>query len=302
MTYSLKKIIFIFLLFNISSIYAANIPFKLGEVLNYKASFRGVITSNVWIDIANIKLTIAPEMKKIEGQSAYLFQLDLTTENFKKAEVIYSVRYHINSYVNEKLNKTLFYEETTQTRKFKHKVIWFDWKNKIGELFRNRKKTKIKKNFFQREYVWVKPEKDNVPVQLLKRFTDVSPGVPYLKNANDGKIALPDEVYDRLSAVQAFRKLQLKPGEKVVVPVFSGKAVNYNQVSTEGEEVLMINNKPVKTIKLKIATSHLSGVFKKSKNASLSIWLTADKRKIPVRIHAKVKYGIFGAELLNLNH
>ena len=39
-------------------------------------------------------------------------------------------------------------------------------------------------------------------------------------------------------------------------------------------------------------------VFKKSKKAKIQIWLTADDRRIPVRIKSKVVVGSFVADLV----
>ena len=44
---------------------------------------------------------------------------------------------------------------------------------------------------------------------------------------------------------------------------------------------------------------HISGVFKKSKKAKIQIWLTADERRIPLRIKSKVAVGSFVADLVD---
>ncbi|MGA8180500.1 MAG: DUF3108 domain-containing protein, partial [Desulfobacterales bacterium] len=44
---------------------------------------------------------------------------------------------------------------------------------------------------------------------------------------------------------------------------------------------------------------HIGGVFEKSKNAKIQLWVTADKRKIPVKIKSKVAVGSFVGELVS---
>jgi hypothetical protein len=44
---------------------------------------------------------------------------------------------------------------------------------------------------------------------------------------------------------------------------------------------------------------HIGGVFEKSKNAKIKLWVTADKRKIPVKIKSKVVVGSFVGELVS---
>jgi hypothetical protein len=43
-------------------------------------------------------------------------------------------------------------------------------------------------------------------------------------------------------------------------------------------------------------------VFKKSKDAKLQIWVTADARRIPVKIKSKVAVGSFVGELMSVEN
>ena len=45
---------------------------------------------------------------------------------------------------------------------------------------------------------------------------------------------------------------------------------------------------------------HIGGVFKKTKNAKLQIWITADNRRFPVKVKSKLKVGSFIAELVSI--
>jgi hypothetical protein len=47
---------------------------------------------------------------------------------------------------------------------------------------------------------------------------------------------------------------------------------------------------------------HIGGVFKKSKDAKLKIWVTADSRRIPVKIKSKVAVGSFVGELMSVEN
>ena len=46
---------------------------------------------------------------------------------------------------------------------------------------------------------------------------------------------------------------------------------------------------------------HVGGVFKKSKDAKLKVWVTADERRIPVKVASRVVVGNFYAELERLS-
>ena len=47
---------------------------------------------------------------------------------------------------------------------------------------------------------------------------------------------------------------------------------------------------------------HVGGVFKRSKDAKVQIWVTADERRIPVKIKSKVAVGSFVGELLSVEN
>jgi hypothetical protein len=44
----------------------------------------------------------------------------------------------------------------------------------------------------------------------------------------------------------------------------------------------------------------VGGVFEKSKNAKIQIWITNDERRIPVLLRSKVIVGSFYAELIKI--
>jgi hypothetical protein len=44
----------------------------------------------------------------------------------------------------------------------------------------------------------------------------------------------------------------------------------------------------------------IGGVFKKSKDAKIQLWVTADERRLPVKIASKVSVGSFVGELITI--
>ncbi|MCD4719577.1 MAG: DUF3108 domain-containing protein [Desulfobacula sp.] len=55
------------------------------------------------------------------------------------------------------------------------------------------------------------------------------------------------------------------------------------------------------TYLLALKANHFSGVFKKSENPTVKLWVTADDRKIPVRIKVKVFIGSIIFDLVSVN-
>ena len=52
------------------------------------------------------------------------------------------------------------------------------------------------------------------------------------------------------------------------------------------------------TYKVEPSTEGIGGVFKKDKDAKIHLWLTADERRLPVKVKSKVVVGSFVGELV----
>ena len=64
-------------------------------------------------------------------------------------------------------------------------------------------------------------------------------------------------------------------------------------------EVIMLNGKSYDTFLFQPDLKHVEGVFSKSKDAKIYIWVTADERRIPLKIKSKIVVGSFTGELVS---
>ena len=64
-------------------------------------------------------------------------------------------------------------------------------------------------------------------------------------------------------------------------------------------ETIVVESGTYDTYLVEPDLKHIGGVFKKSKNAKLRIWVTADARKIPIKVESEVIVGSFVAELIS---
>jgi len=64
-------------------------------------------------------------------------------------------------------------------------------------------------------------------------------------------------------------------------------------------ERLKLSSGTYDTYLLEPELKDIGGVFKKSKDAKLQVWITADERKIPVKVKSKVAFGSFVGELVS---
>jgi hypothetical protein len=106
---------------------------------------------------------------------------------------------------------------------------------------------------------------------------------------------------DPLSIFYYFRLLDLEVGTQIDRPVTDGRKCVLGKTQIVKRETLELESGVYDTFLVEPDLSEIGGVFKKSKNAKLQVWVTADKRRLPVRIKSKVVVGFFSAELTHID-
>ncbi len=120
----------------------------------------------------------------------------------------------------------------------------------------------------------------------------------YIKNGRKRKtISVPSGAFDPLSMFYAFRSKELKVGKTIELPVCDGKKCIQANALVAKREKITIGDKEYETFLVIPRMRGIGGVFEKSKDARLRIWVTADSARLPVRIKSKVIVGSFVAEL-----
>ncbi len=104
--------------------------------------------------------------------------------------------------------------------------------------------------------------------------------------------------FDPLSAVYHVRCLDMKAGLEILRPISDGKKCVMGRVTVSGRERIRVGGRNFDTFLLLPELKHVGGVFEKSENARIKIWITADAYRIPVRVKSRVKIGSFTGELV----
>ncbi len=65
-------------------------------------------------------------------------------------------------------------------------------------------------------------------------------------------------------------------------------------------ETIRGGEKSYDTYLLEPELRHVGGVFEKDKDATIKVWVTADRHRIPVRLTSKVAVGSFVGELVSV--
>ena len=105
--------------------------------------------------------------------------------------------------------------------------------------------------------------------------------------------------FDPLSAFYYIRLFDLKKKLVIERPVSDGKKCIIGKAFVIKKETLKLAIGTYDTYLIEPEIKHVGGVFEKSKNAKIQVWVTADKQRMPVKIKSKVVVGSFVGELVS---
>ncbi|MCP4666501.1 MAG: DUF3108 domain-containing protein [Deltaproteobacteria bacterium] len=113
-------------------------------------------------------------------------------------------------------------------------------------------------------------------------------------------ISLLPGSFDPLSVFYAFRLRKLEENLEMEGPVTDGKKCVMGRVKVIRREKITVASGTYDTYLVEPELRHIGGVFEKSRDARLQIWVTADERQIPVRVKSRVVVGSFVGELISM--
>jgi len=121
--------------------------------------------------------------------------------------------------------------------------------------------------------------------------------------SNFGKQKPPIDILpgtlDPLSVLYFARIHGFEQAREIKVPVTDGKKCIIGIANIVKRETITIESGVFDTYLLEPEIEDIGGVFEKAKNAKIRVWLTADDRRIPVKVESKVMIGSFTAELIS---
>jgi hypothetical protein len=113
-------------------------------------------------------------------------------------------------------------------------------------------------------------------------------------------ISIPQYTFDPLSAFYYVRLFMPDPSKKIIASVTDGKKCVVGKVHYIKQETISVPYGTFDTWLIEPDIKDVGGVFEKSKNAKIQIWITNDERHIPVLLRSKVIVGSFYAELTKI--
>jgi len=115
-------------------------------------------------------------------------------------------------------------------------------------------------------------------------------------------ISIKPGAFDPLSAFYFSRTMDPSQTKTVERPVTDGKKCVIGRAKVVKRQKLKFWKQRYDTFLVEPELAEVGGVFEKDKNAKIQVWVTADHRRIPVRLKSKVSVGsfigaLFSAEL-----
>lgn len=110
----------------------------------------------------------------------------------------------------------------------------------------------------------------------------------------------PPRAYDPLSMLFYFRTQPLVPGLVFEGPVTDGKKFVQGRAVVGPVETVRTEAGEFRAFRVEPQVSEVGGVFRKSPNAKLTIWISADERRLPVKVQSEVAVGHFTLELVRV--
>lgn len=120
-----------------------------------------------------------------------------------------------------------------------------------------------------------------------------------LKKGPRAAIAIPEDSFDPFSVIYYCRLLDFSALQVVEKPITDGKKSVMGRLDNRGRQTITIDEASYDTFLIEPDIKHISGVFKKSEDANILIWMSADERRIPVKLSSKVIVGSFTAEMIS---
>jgi hypothetical protein len=177
------------------------------------------------------------------------YHFAMITKTNETVDLIYKIRERQDSYVDIGMTHSIFYAKKTESRHPRNESINFNWK--------------------KLEATPTKFGKTKPPISIL-------PGT-----------------FDPLALFYVIRCQALKENSEIYVPLTDGKRNIAVRATVGSRSMITVGGKTYAAIEIipdmkMLDSLEKNKVVKKSDNPQLKIWVTADKRRIPIKIKTSV--------------
>ena len=268
MTYRLLLALFVSMVLvgSASSVWAKT---KRHERFEYNVVYKGPVTSYKPLDISKA-IWSGPGVNS--GDTSEVSVL-ITSEKHMKVEMMFPFRYCFKTKFNRSSKRSLGFEHSQRAgTKAQHISAQFDWKRQILRSKR------------------LKAELPGVSLNPFDGFRQEihRPKVKW-KTHSEKSILLPNKLLDQISMVQYLRMLPLKAGQVISIPLSDGIRMLAYWVDVMYDNKVKAAGRRWKAFRLRFET--FDPVMDKAPHPPVDIWLSRDKRRIPLRLSSSFQMG-----------
>ena len=113
-------------------------------------------------------------------------------------------------------------------------------------------------------------------------------------------VSISAGTFDPLSIFFWSRSANLVVGGRIQRPVTDGKKHVMGVADVVRRETVTVSAGTFDTFLIEPDLTHVGGVFEKSPDAKIQLWVSADYRRLPVKLKSKVIVGSFSGELVSV--
>ncbi len=140
-------------------------------------------------------------------------------------------------------------------------------------------------------------EGDYVRNYVIRFNTQNNMAYRYSKGTLKNAVIINPGTFDPLSMLFLFRTQPLAVGFEFAAPVTDGDKAVVGKARVIRRETITTPAGTFDTFLVEPEIKDIGGVFRKSPSATLQVWITADERRLPVRVKSKVVVGSFSMDL-----
>lgn len=201
-----------------------------------------------WGTIPAGELTLEVHSKKIIN-GIESYHFTMITKTNPTVDLIYKIRERQDSYVDVAMTHSVFYRKKTESKHPRDEILNFNWK--------------------KLETTPTKFGKTKPPISIL-------PGT-----------------FDPLALYYVIRCQNLKENSEIYIPLTDGKRNIAVRAIVGKRDIIKVGGKTYAAIEITpdmrmLDSLEKNNVVKKGDNPQLKIWVTADKKKIPIKIKTGV--------------
>jgi hypothetical protein len=244
--------------------------------LVYVASYQGLLTAGIRLDIADVQLDFMPDGATSETHMA------VSTQDYDGADALFPVRFCYQSRIDHALGTSLESNWWSRmgTKAARGRLHFDQQRHQVLRLHAERKLDDDTTAAGEQEH---RPSNGSIASANHDRETETfAPGKTLM---------------DRLGMLLWLRRQPLRPGMVLEPAVSNGRKLAGYRIEVTGHELLELGNEQYPSLKIRLQAKHRD----QSDGTLTWMWLSDDARRLPLLFRGARGFGRFELRLLSAN-